>query len=264
MRPRSRCAAAGVPAAALACVLIALAASCGLSSEADGSEDEPGGSLQIFAAASLTDTLTEIGASFEAEHSVGIDFNFAGSSDLAAQLQQGAPADVFVSADETNMDRVEAAGATSGPPRVFASNSLIIVTPPDNPADVHDLSDLAGEEVVTVLCAPQVPCGAAASAVSARAEVELTPASEENVVTDVLGKVLSGEADAGLVYRTDALAAGEDVEPVEIDRAEDVANDYSAAAVGGAADPELAAEFVDFLLSPEAQAVLSDAGFAAP
>lgn len=252
-----------VAAATLVGVLVALAG-CGGSRDAGRAGEGPEGSLQVFAAASLIEPFTEIGTLFEAEHGVSIEFNFAGSADLAAQIQQGAPADVFVSADVTTMHRLEETGSVAGSSQIFAANTLVIVTPPNNPADIHSLQDLAGDAVVTVVCAPQVPCGAAAYEIAEREAVELTPASEENVVTDVLGKVLSGEADAGLVYRTDALRAGEGVETVEVDRAEEVPNHYAAAVMEEAADPEAAADFVDFVLDSDAQGVLSDAGFATP
>ncbi|WP_062521201.1 molybdate ABC transporter substrate-binding protein [Demequina silvatica] len=231
----------------------------GAASLAPGSEDT---TLWVLAAASLTEVLEEIAEGFEADHP-GVDVvgNYAGSSDLAAQLLEGAPADVFISADEANMDKVE--GLVAGTPTVVATNTLTIVVPEGNRAGVAGLADLADDAVVTVVCAPQVPCGAATAALAAGAGVTLSPASEEQNVTDVLGKVSAGQADAGIVYVTD-VARGYGVEAVPIDGAGSVVNRYPAAALTRAAQPALAQEFVAYLGGPEAQAVLAAAGFGAP
>lgn len=239
---------------------------CGGSGDAAETETFGDGeeSLQVFAAASLTDTFSEIGDRFEDEYGVTVSFNFAGSSDLAAQIEQGAPAAVFASANEISMGRAEDAGAAAEDPHLFVANTLVIATPPQNPADVGGLADLAADEVVTVICAPQVPCGDAAQQVAERAGIQLSPASEENAVTDVLGKVRSGEADAGMVYRTDAISAGDAVETIEFDGAEEVVNNYPIAVMEEAPNAELADDFVEFVLGPEGQEVLRDAGFSAP
>lgn len=231
------------------------------SAESTGGNDEP---LQVFAAASLTDTFTEIGELFEQEHGIPVTFNFAGSSDLVAQIEQGAPADVFASADEANMDRADDAGVLGEEPVVFASNTLMIVTPPGNPSEVANLADLAGDDVVTVICAPQVPCGAATEQVADAAGVQLSPASEESAVTDVLGKVRAGEADAGLVYQTDAIGAGDDVEAIAFDEAEDVVNLYPVAPLESSGQADNAAAFVEFITGTESQTILEDAGFGQP
>lgn len=220
--------------------------------------------LRVYAAASLSNTFTELGEKFEDAHGVEVDFNFAGSADLVAQIEQGAPADVFASADELNMERAQQSGATAAEPELFAANTLVIVTPPENPAGVHTLEDLACDHVITIVCAQQVPCGAAAVEASQVSGVELSPASEENAVTDVLGKVRSGEADAGLVYRTDALGAGDDIRTMEFDGADEAVTYYPIALLNGADRDGFAEDFVEFVLSTEAQQVLSDAGFAAP
>lgn len=228
--------------------------------EGTGSDDP----LQVYAAASLSAAFTELGEMFEEAHGVEVSFNFAGSADLVAQIEQGAPAEVFASADEANMERAQQSGATAVEPELFAANTLVIVTPPENPAGVRALEDLAHDGTVTVVCAQQVPCGAAAAEAAEAGDVGLSPASEENAVTDVLGKVRSGEADAGLVYRTDALSAGNDVQTIEFDGAEDAANDYPIAPLRGTDRAGLAQDFVEFVLSPEAQQMLSDAGFLNP
>lgn len=240
-----------------------LTTACGAEQSAgsdEGSEDP----LQVFAAASLAESFSELGETFEETHGEEVVFNFAGSSDLVAQIEQGAPAGVFASADEPTMERAQQSEALAAGPELFAANTLVIITPPDNPAGIRTFGDLAGDHVITVVCAPQVPCGTATAQAADAVKAELTPASEENAVTDVLGKVRSGEADAGVVYRTDALSAGNDVETIEFEGAEDVVNHYPIATLQEADRAELAQEFVDFVLGPESQQVLSDAGFASP
>lgn len=219
--------------------------------------------LQVFAAASLAQTFTELGEAFEAEHGVAVRLNFAGSADLVAQIMQGAPADVFASADEVNMARALEAELVEEPV-IFAGNTLVIVTPPENPAGVENLADLTPEGVVTVICAPQVPCGAAARQVAQNAGVELAPASEESAVTDVLGKVRAGEADAGLVYRTDAIGAGEAVHAIEISQAEEVLNRYPIAVLSDSPAAEHARAFAEFVTDKVGRRALGEAGFRLP
>ncbi len=235
--------------------------------------DELTGTLTIFAAASLTAAFDELAAEFESAHP-GVDVRavtYDGSSTLATQLVEGARADVFASADEKNMATVVDAGLVDGAPTVFTTNSLQIAVPAGNPQDVTSLADLAtlassGGRVV--LCAAQVPCGAASQKVLAAAGVTLTPASEEQNVTAVLTKVAAGEADAGLVYRTDVLVAGDDVEGVDVDEAAGAVNRYPVAVLGpdtrASADPAVAQAFVDLVLSDAGQKVLADLGFVAP
>jgi molybdate transport system substrate-binding protein len=190
-----------------------------------------------------------------------VTFNFAGSSDLVTQLTAGAPADVFASADKNNMTKATAANLVSGTPVNFASNILTIVTPPGNPAGITSFADLAKSGVDVVLCAPQVPCGAAAATVESNTSVALTPVSEENSVTDVLGKITSGQADAGLVYVTDAKNAGDKVTQVDFPEAAAVVNVYPIATLTAATQPALATKFVDLVVGPEGQQVLAAAGF---
>lgn len=250
----------------LALGTVLLSSGCGADDGGSGGSAtaQNGESIQVFAAASLNETFTELGELFEEDHGVSAEFNFAGSSDLVAQLEQGAPGDVFASADEANMDSAVEAGLVAGEPSLFASNTLTIVTPPGNPAEVEDLEDLADNDVVTVVCAPQVPCGAATEQVTEAAGVALSPASEESAVTDVLGKVRAGEADAGLVYVTDARGAGEDVETIDFPEAHDVVNLYPGAALESSGNPEASEAFVEFLQSTEAQEILAEAGFQDP
>ena len=216
----------------------------------------------MFAAASLKATFTEIGTIFQTENPGStVTFNFAGSSDLVTQLTAGAPADVFASADTNNMTKATTANLVSGTPVNFASNILTIVTPPGNPAGITGFADLAKPGLSVVVCAPQVPCGAAAATVETNTGVDITPVSEENSVTDVLGKVTSGQADAGLVYVTDAKNAGDKVTEVTFPEAAAVVNVYPIATLTAATQPALATKFVDLVTGPEGQQVLAAAGF---
>ncbi|NUL48522.1 molybdate ABC transporter substrate-binding protein [Cellulosimicrobium funkei] len=255
-----------------------------------GSTDSSGGAdasttLTVFAAASLGESFEELADGFEQQNpGIEVEYNIAGSSSLAEQIVAGAPADVFASADEPNMDSIVAADENSGEPKPFATNVLRLVTPADVPAtspSITSLEDAAAEGVKLVICAPQVPCGRAALDVAEDAGVELSPVSEEASVTDVLGKVTSGEADAGLVYATDALragagagasagtGAGESVRAIELENATSAVNTYpitvlNAAAENGPEHPVLAQRFVDYVLSEHGQSVLEADGFGAP
>ncbi|MDM7831824.1 molybdate ABC transporter substrate-binding protein [Cellulomonas edaphi] len=231
------------------------------------------GELTIFAAASLQPAFDELTAAFAAEHpGVTVDpVTYDGSSTLATQLVQGARADVFASADETTMAPVVDAGLVDGAPTTFTTNSLQILVPPGNPqqvASLADLATLAARGGTVVLCAPEVPCGSAARKVLDAAGVELAPASEEQNVSAVLTKVTAGEADAGLVYRTDVLRAGHLARGVDFPEADEAINPYPIAALGDDARPDghdaaTARAFVELVLSGEGQKVLAEAGFGA-
>lgn len=230
------------------------------SGDADGTT-----TLTVFAAASLKSTFTTLGRSFESAHpGTRVTFSFAGSADLAAQLQSGAPADVFAAADEKNMTKVTADELVQGTPQVFATNRLEIAVPPDNPAGIASFADLAKPGVRLVTCAVEVPCGAAARQVQQAAGVTLSPVSEESSVTDVLGKVRSGEADAGLVYVTDVRAAGAQVKGVAVPEAGQALNRYPIAALAQSRQPGVAAAFVQLVTGVEGQRVLGAAGFGRP
>jgi len=249
-------------AALLAVATLALTALTALTG-CGADEDEPE-TLTVFAAASLSQTFEELATTFEDQHpDVDVRLSFDGSSGLVEQIQGGAPADVFASADTDTMQTLVDDGLADDP-RVFARNTLEIAVPPGNPAGVTGLADLAAPGLRLVTCAPEVPCGAATQQVAARAGVRLSPVSEEQSVTDVLGKVRSGEADAGLVYVTDVRAAGDDVEGVAVPEAAEVVNDYPIATISDSPHADLAAAYVDFVLSDEAQQVLTGAGFRAP
>lgn len=253
--------------------LLALTAACGATDAggdpaSSGSGEAEERTLTVLAAASLRDVFTQLADDFEAEHEgVTVALSFAGSSDLADQVLAGAPADVLASADERTMDRVVEAGDATDPVP-FATNTLTVVTPPDNPAGVEGLADLGRDDVRVVVCAPQVPCGAATDAVESAAGVTIHRASEEASVTDVLGKVTLGEADAGLVYVTDATLAGDDVAVVDVPEAAAAVNTYPiavvAAAGAGSEQAALAQAWVDLVTGGTGRAALADAGFGAP
>ncbi|MGB7964088.1 MAG: molybdate ABC transporter substrate-binding protein [Propionicimonas sp.] len=217
--------------------------------------------LVVFAAASLNGAFSEVGREFEAAHpGVRITFSFDGSAALVDQLKQGAPADVFAAADRPTMAKATAAGLIAGTPEQFTSNLLTLVVPTGNPAHITGLdSSLDGKKLVT--CADEVPCGSATAKLATLVGVILHPVSEETKVTDVRAKVESGQADAGVVYVTDALASGDLVESVAIQRADQVRNDYLIAVTGSASAPGLADEFVAAVKGSRGQAVLAAAGF---
>lgn len=220
--------------------------------------------LTVFAAASLTEVFTDLERRFEQAHD-GIDvrLNLAGSSRLAQQIAEGAPADVFASADTEPMAGLEQEGLLAGPATPFATNTLTIAVPRGNPAGITGLTDLADPGVTVVVCAPAVPCGAAAKRVQRLAGVTLRPASEETDVRSVLTKVEVGEADAGLVYATDVTASGR-VEAVTFPEAAEVVNTYPVAVLADAAEAAPARWFVDLVLSEEGRRSLREAGFGLP
>jgi len=230
-----------------------------------GSTPAVGGPVTVFAAASLTESFTRIGKDFEAAHpGTTVTFSFAGSSALATQINQGAPADVFASAAPANMATVTEAGNAGGAPRVFARNQLVIAVPKGNPAHVTTLAGLAAPGVKVALCAPQVPCGAAARKAFDAAGVTVTPVTQEQDVKAALSKVTLGEVDAALVYRTDARAASADVDAVEFPESAGAINDYPIVVLKDAPNRTAAEAFVAYVLSEPARRVLTEAGFQAP
>ncbi|MDF3312212.1 molybdate ABC transporter substrate-binding protein [Rhodococcus sp. T2V] len=228
-------------------------------------ESQITGSITVFAAASLKNTFTQLGEQFEKDHpGTNVEFNFAGSSDLVAQLDQGASGDVFASADTANMTKAVDAGLIEGEPVNFATNTLTIVTPPGNPKNITSFADLVAPGNQVVVCAPQVPCGSATQKVEDSTGVTLTPVSEESSVTDVLGKVTSGQADAGLVYVTDAAGAKDAVTTVPFPESSGAVNTYPIAVLKNSQNRPTAQEFITLVTGPTGQKVLVDAGFAAP
>jgi molybdate transport system substrate-binding protein len=250
---------------AVAVLAVAGAGCAATTTQRTTSSSAAGGHLTVFAAASLQHVFTELATEFEQRHpGTNVRLNFAGSSDLAAQILAGAPADVFASADPGPVAQLGREHMLSGTPVPFASNTLVIAVQPGNPHRIDSLADLAGPGLDVVLCAPQGTCGSAAAHAQAAAGVTVRPVSEERSVTDVLGRVTSGEADAGLVYVTDVRSAGDRVEAVEFSQARTAVNTYPAAVLSASAEPKLAEAFVHLLASPSGAKILDDAGFAEP
>ena len=237
-----------------------VAASCG--SGDGGSDDSSGGNVTVFAAASLTAAFTELGDAFTAANpDVEVTFNFAGSSDLVAQISDGAPVDVFASADLANMSKLADAGLAAGEPATFATNTAEIVVEPGNPLGIAGVADLADSDLIVVLCAPEVPCGAYAERVVANAGITVTPSSYEENVKAVVTKVTLGEADAGIVYRTDVIAAGDAAQGVPIPDDINVVAEYPIALVSDAPNAAGAQAFIDFVLGPAGQGIVAAYGF---
>ena len=223
------------------------------------------GNITVFAAASLTESFTQIGKDFEAANpQAKATFSFAASSALAMQINQGAKADVFASAAPANMKTVTDAGMTSQAPTVFVRNQLVIAVSPGNPKHLAGLADLGRPGVKVALCAAAVPCGAAAKTALKTAGVNLKPVTLEQDVKSALSKVELGEVDAALVYRTDARSASGKVEAVEFPESASAINDYPIAALKDAPNPDAARAFVAFILSAPARNVMAQAGFQAP
>ena len=249
-------------------------AGCGGSSGADdtsastpsesSSGDDVTGSIVVLAASSLTESFTTLGKTFESEHPGSkVTFSFGSSATLATQIVQGAPADVFAAASPATMKTVTAAGAANAP-KDFVSNTLEIAVPKGNPHKITGLKDFGDESRRIALCAPQVPCGAAAVKVFAEAKIVPKPDTLEQDVKATLQKVASDEVDAALVYKTDVIAAGDTVDGIQFPEAQQAINTYPIATLKNSKNPAAAQAFVDYVLSPEGQAVLAKAGFAQP
>ncbi|MFQ1002252.1 molybdate ABC transporter substrate-binding protein [Modestobacter sp. SSW1-42] len=259
--------------AAAAAVVLGVSACGGSAADTTAPSSDGGdldGTLTVFAAASLTDVFTALGDQLEEQHpQLDVRFSFAGSSALATQLGQGAPADVFAAADEAQMARVQDAGLVEEP-AVFAENRLVLVVPPADPAGLRlpkgvagapSLADVLTSDVTLAVCAEEVPCGAAAAAVLAAAGSPATPDTYEEDVRAVLTKVELGEVDAGLVYVSDAAAAGDQVVALGFREAEQAVNRYPVAVLTDAPNPDAARAFSELVRSPAGQRALHDAGF---
>lgn len=252
--------------------LIVASASCRSADDAfsDESVDPPStappsalapGRMTVLAAASLSDVFTTLTEQFEAANpGVAVSTSFAASSTLAAQVREGAPADVFAAADEATMNALDSEGLLSGTPVVFARNRIAIAVAPGNPFGITDLADLTGPGVVYVAAGPSVPITKYADQALAGAGVTAQPVSQEADVRAVLTKVASGEADAGIVYATDVAASEGGVTGIELTEVGIVAA-YPAALLRESSRSDLAAAFVAFLTTPAAQKALADAGF---
>ena len=257
---------------AAACAVIAalVLAACSSSSSttsapASSSSGALSGTVTVFAATSLTDAFNQIGAGFEkANPGVTVKFNYQGSSSLATSINQGAPADVFASAAPSNMKTVTDAGNGVGTPKIFASNQGEIMVEKGNPDHITSVSQLANPAVKVVVCAPEVPCGAVATAIFKHADVTVKPVSEETNVGGVVTKVTLGEADAGIVYETDVKANGSKTAGVPIPADENAITDYPIAEIKHAPNATAAAAFIGYVLSPDGQQVLKGFGFLPP
>jgi molybdate transport system substrate-binding protein len=244
--------------AAMSLALVLPLAACG------GNGDDR--TLTVLAASSLTETFTQLARDFEEEHpGVEVKLVFGSSTTLAEQAADGAPGQVLATADERSMRLAD--DVLAEPPALFVSNQLVVVTPPDDPAGIDSLDDLDSPDVDYVRCAETAPCGAVATALLEDAGIDAPPASEEVDVKSVLARVAQGEADAGLVYRTDAVAAGDAVTEVATDDMDDYgpayATDYAIAPLVGTDGElaDLAAELVTLVLGTRAREVFDDAGF---
>jgi molybdate transport system substrate-binding protein len=246
-------------------VMVAVAAlvlaACGDDNRSSGGSSGSPAEIKVFAAASLTAAFTELGQRYTAAEGTKVSFNFAGSQALATQIRQGAPADVFASADVPNMDKVK---DLVGTPQNFASNRLQIVVEQGNPKHVTGLKDLASSDLKVVLAAPEVPAGKYAAQILGKAGVTVTPVSQEDNVKAVVTKVALGEADAGIVYVTDVTAGGDKVEGVAIPKDQNVTATYPIATVKAGKAPDKAQAFIDLVLSDQGQQVLKQYGFLPP
>jgi molybdate transport system substrate-binding protein len=223
------------------------------------------GDVVVFAASSLTEAFTEVGAAFKAVNpDANVVFTFAGSGDLVTQIGEGAPADVFASADDSNMTKLTDAGESAGQPVSIAKNTMEIIVEKGNPKAITGLADLAKADLLVVLCADTVPCGKSAAAVLGNAAVTLTPVSLEDKVKGVVTKVSAGEADAGIVYVSDVNAAGDAAEGVAIPADINVINNYPMVVTKEATNESGAQAFIDYVASPAGQAILAKYGFLAP
>ncbi|MGW5401910.1 molybdate ABC transporter substrate-binding protein [Streptomyces sp. NPDC003952] len=254
-----------------AALLVPALAACGSSDDKKDTAASPSASasaevkpanLTVLAASSLTDVFKTAGAAYEKAHpGTKITFSFAGSQELAAQVKQGAPADALVTADTKTMTGLL---SETNDPAIIAKNRLVIATGKGNPFKIAGLKDLADTKIKVVLAAPEVPVGRYSKQILDAQKIEVKPVSQEPNVRAVLSKVELGEADAGLVYKTDTLKSGDKVAVVDIPDAENAVATYPAASLKGSKNAEASASFVAWLTTPEAQKILQDAGFQKP
>ncbi|GCD91223.1 molybdate ABC transporter substrate-binding protein [Nocardioides sp. LS1] len=228
-----------------------------------GGSDSGDTTITVLAASSLTETFTQLADQFEKDHpGVTVKLSFDSSATLAQQAVDGAPGDVLATADTSTMDTAQDALASD--PKVFATNTMVLVTPADNPAGITGFQDIEQGGVTYVVCVPTAPCGKVAAALLDDNGVQAKPASQEVDVKSVLAKVTSDEADAGFVYTTDARAAGDAVETFEIPQSADEPTSYPIATLDQSKESDLAQEFVDLVTSSDGQAVFTAAGFGTP
>ncbi|HYK28630.1 MAG TPA: molybdate ABC transporter substrate-binding protein [Streptosporangiaceae bacterium] len=265
MRRFAVIAAAGTVAVALAaCGSSGSSGSSNTSASSPAASATPTGSITVFAASSLTIPFTTIGKNFEAAHPGDkVTFNFGSSGTLSTQITSGAPADVFASASPKNMDAVVSAGDASGPQN-FVSNTAEVVTPPNNPANVTSLADLAKASVKVAVCVPTAPCGAVAAKVFKNAGITVTPVTQQPDDKSVLTQIETGNVDAAIVYTSDVVTAGSKVHAIEIPASQNASTEYPIATLTNSSQSAVAQEFVQYVLSPAGMQVLTAAGFAQP
>lgn len=241
--------------------ILGLVAAFGVGCDSSSPSDD----ITVFAAASLTDAFTAIGETFMAENpDRSVTFSFAASSELVAQVLDGAPADVVATADLITMDRLTAADTTASTPHVFARNRATIAVAAGNPLGITGLVDLTDDDLILVVCAPEAPCGRYANQLLANAGIAPTPDSFERNPRAVLTKVALGEADVGIVYETDIAAADGDVDAVPIPSDTNIVAEYPIVTITRSAEPGAAQDFIDIVLSPAGLAILADHGFTSP
>jgi molybdate transport system substrate-binding protein len=250
----------------LSLALLADLSGCGQKAPSSATASTSSGhSIVVFAATLLKPAFTLLAGKFQTDNpGATIDFDFATSSELANKLTQGASADIFASADSAQMDTVVKADLTSSDPVNFASNTLVIVTAPGDPKQIRSFADLAKADLRVAVCQASAACGSATQRIEDTTGVHLNPASEESVSSGVLGKVTSGEVDAGLVYLTDAHKAGDKVTAIKFPESENAVNIYPIAILKHASQPAFAQKFVDLVTGATGQEVLTQAGFASP
>jgi len=220
------------------------------------------GTITVSAAASLTGAFDTLQARFESAHpGTKITISYGASSDLATQISQGAPVDVFASASAKNMTQL---GSAAVAPKDFVSNTAEIAVPPGNPAHITKVADLARSGVKVALCAPAVPCGVVAAEVFKNAAITVHPVASLADVKATLAAVESGEVDAGVVYVTDVRAAGDKVRAVPIPGDVNAKTTYPISVLKDARNVSLARAFVDYVLSAAGRQVLTADGFSAP
>lgn len=254
-------------ATAAGLALVLGAAACGSDdSSGEGSDDSASGgssetTLTVLAAASLTETFTELGKEFESQHpGTTVKFSFDSSATLAEQAKEGAPADILATADQETMD--SATDALEGDATKFATNEIVMVTPADNPAGLEDFADIA--DSTFVICVETAPCGKLGAALLADNDITAKPASLEVDVKSVLAKVVDDEADAGLVYRSDAVAEGDSIKEFPVPGSDEEVTSYYVAPLQQSKDADLAQDWVTLVSGADGQKVLSDAGFGSP
>lgn len=236
---------------------VILFSACASSSESQGQT-----TLNVYAASSLATPFAYAGLAYEKTHpGVNVQFNLGASSDLARFVEEGAPADIFASADVANLDKVESEDLLDSPPIIFATNYLEIVVEKGNPLNISSLQDLENPDLVFVMTSPDVPIGKYTAEVLKKADVSVTPDSLESNVKGIMLKVASGEADAGIVYHSEVIASDGQVEGVEIPAELNIVAKYPIGIISTSDNKELAHGFIDFLLSPSGRAILSQHGF---